>query len=137
MELFYIPVIIVVALFLLFFFLNLRYKKKCKTKKTEVKQEAKEEPKEEKTAQKVETKSDIQLTLRPDFSDLIRQTEIGGENSSVVSGGNLEVSKEILNAGNAYKRDYDPHNTDLSDEISNLSPELKAIVFGNILNEDR
>ena len=138
MEMFYIPIIIFVALFLLAIFIIISYKKHSKpkeTKKEEPKQVAKpaEEPKQEKIIPQ-----DIDLVSRPDFSDIVKIEEpsINKLPNTSLKNSNLRVSDNIRNSGSAYGTNYGhTKNSNLSDEIANLSPELKAIVFGNILND--
>ena len=133
MELFYLPIIIFVVVLLLFVFIIVTYNKKTKQKpKEEVKSVKPEEKKEE---PKIIKPVDIDIVSRPDFSDMVDIDK--KPKSPKPASRTLRVSENILNSGNAYKRDYQPKNTQLSNEIANLSPELKAIIFGNILNEDR
>ncbi len=135
MELFYLPIIIFVVVLLLFVFIIVTYNKKTQKKpKVDAKPAATEEKKEE---PKIIKPVDIDIVSRPDFSDMVKIEENKNLNSNKSTSKTLKVSENILNSGNEYRRDYKPRNTKLSNEISNLSPELKAIIFGNILNEDR
>ena len=135
MELFYLPIIIFVVVLLLFVFIIVNYNKKTQKKlKVDAKPTATEEKKEE---PKIIKPVDIDIVSRPDFSDMVKIEENKNLNSNKSTSKTLKVSENILNSGNEYRRDYKPRNTKLSNEISNLSPELKAIIFGNILNEDR
>ena len=134
MELFYIPIIVVVLVFLLFIILNILQKKrfKKKEKKEETAKETKPEVKEE--TKKVYKPIDIDLNLKPDFSDIVKIEDAKTKQKQTSS---MAVKKNNIGIGDAYKREEMPRNSQLSNEISNLSPELKAIIFGNILNEDR
>ena len=133
MEMFYIPIIIFVLLVLLFVLTKVRAKKLAKPKE-EKKEEPKVETKPEEKPKQIIIPQEIDLVSRPDFSDMVKIDEPKKQPSKPKQKV-IMVSENILNSGNEYRRDEMPRNTDLSNEIADLSPELKAIIFGNILND--
>ena len=141
MDIFIIVIITIIVLFLLFLALNLSHSNKLNTK-VEVKQEEKKtEPvKEKDVSPATEKKQTTQLTTRPDFSDMLPEKKASTDTRKIseyeeINGGRLKVlkassgiEKETNLARKATK------NNKLAKELKELSPEMKTVVFGKVLD---
>ena len=147
MEILSIIIITIIALFLVILVLNLIHSKNNSAKNNEKKvEEKKPEPiKEEKKVvpQTTKIKPNIELSSRPDFSDMIpekkesnnpRKNKVEYEE---INGGRLKVIK----ASDGLKTESELNGSakiktenKLAKEIKDLSPEMKTVVFGKVLD---
>ncbi len=142
MDIFIIVIVAIIVLFLVFLVLNIMHSSN-QTPKTENKVENKKTVEETKTSTSAkEIKLSTQLTSRPDFSDLIPEKketltpQKNKNNYEEINGGRLKVIKEsegLKKETDLYKK-KSSNNKNLAKEIKELSPEMKTVMFGKVLD---
>ena len=139
MELYLVPIIAVIALFVAFIVLNIKHnKKQSKPEPKKQKEEIKQEPPKEEPVQK-QSNSSVQLTSRPDFSDMLpsktnntKQTH-SNPTSTLKP---LTASKDLQAHDDAYAiKKTHSKGAKLANEFKKLSPEMKSVIMGNVLDK--
>lgn len=146
MEIWGIVIVTIIVLFLVFLILNLIHTKKSASAKQEKKpEEKKSEPTKEVKVipQPAKSTQKIELTSRPDFSDMIPEK---GESSSSkkqveyeeINGGRLKVLKPrngIESDAPSEQKIKTQVNNKIAQELKDLSPEMKTVIFGKVLDK--
>lgn len=142
MDIFLILIIAVIVLFIVFLVLNLSNKPKSEPKTEQKKDAPVAEPKKEPAVESKPVKSNVELTSRPDFSDMLPQKE-ENENNKKENKKNIDSRLKVLKASEnisakevkTSKKEPAKKQT-LADELKNLSPEMKTVVFGKVLDKN-
>ena len=134
-----IIILIVVALFSVFLLLSFKNKLKVKPQQKQVSTPASQPQQQPKQEEKTKPHKNtcVQLTSRPDFSDMLpekksTQRKYADPNKlkTLTASQGLEAKTDLYD-----RKTTNTKNKKLAEELKHLSPEIKTILFGNVLDK--